>query len=316
MKSKTTGLIAAPPTAFRADGCVDLNAVRPMADHLHGQGVSAVFVNGTTGEGASLTIEERQQLVAVWRRVLPTGMKLFVHVGHNAIGEACGLARHAVAEGADAIAAIAPGYFRPDGISGVTDWCAQIAAAAPSLPFYYYHMPSISGLSLSVTEFLDHASARIPNLAGVKFTHENMADYLTARTGHGGRFDVLWGRDEMLLGALAMGAEGAVGSTYNVMAPLYVEMIEAFHRADWARARNLQAQCIGVINAMVATGNFFAALKWILRAQGVPILPTVRLPLNPVSESKLAGLHPPIPGMRPPGERVAQQDKAICEVLS
>ncbi len=286
----TQGLIAAPPTAFRANGGIDLGVVAPLAAHLQRQGVVGVFVNGTTGEGMSLSVEEREQLAVEWRRVLPTSLKLFVHVGHNAPADCQRLARHAQNIGADAIAAIAPGFFRPTGVAGLVEWCVPVAASAPELPFYFYHMPSMSGVNVSIAEFLPRAAERIPNLTGVKFTFEAMADYMEALPLDGGRFDMLWGRDEMLLGALAMGAEGAVGSTYNVIAPVYLALIEAFRRGDMHAARNLQAQAIAVINSLVATGNFFAALKAVLRAQGVPITPAVRLPLAPVAEEKLTSL--------------------------
>jgi N-acetylneuraminate lyase len=174
---KTKGLIAAPPTAFEADSSIDLNVVGPLAEHLKRQGVVGVFVNGTTGEGMSLSTEEREQLAAEWRKVLPAGMKLFVHVGHNAQVESQRLARHAQSIGADAIATMAPGFFKPVGVDGVVNWCAPIAAAAPELPFYFYHMPSMNGVNLSIANFLPRAADRIPNLAGIKFTFEAMGDY-------------------------------------------------------------------------------------------------------------------------------------------
>ena len=296
---KTIGLIAAPPTGFRADGGVDINVVAPLAEHLRNQGVAGVFVNGTTGEGMSLSTGEREQLAVEWRRVLPAGMKLFVHVGHNSLAECQRLARHAQEIGADAIAAIAPGFFKPAGVAGLVEWCVPVAAAAPELPFYFYHMPAMTGVQVSTAEFLPRAAERIPNLAGIKFTYETMNDYMAAARVDGGRFDVLWGRDEMLLGALAMGAEGGVGSTYNAITPLFLKLIAAFRRGDIATARDLQAQAIAFIDSLVATGNFFAALKSVLRAQGVPISPAVRLPLAPVAEEKLALILNPLAATSP-----------------
>ena len=290
---KTEGLIAAPPTGFCANGSVDLRVVAPLAAHLRQQGVAGVFVNGTTGEGLSLSLEEREQLAVEWRRVLPAGLKLFVHVGHNSLTDCQRLSRHAQAIGADAIAAIAPGFFKPAGVAGLVEWCVPVAAAAPGLPFYFYHMPSMNGVNVRIADLLPQAAERIPNLAGIKFTHEDMGDYLAALRVAGGRFDVLWGRDEMLLGALAMGAEGGVGSTYNVIAPVYLKLIEAFRHGDLIAARDLQMQSIVFIESLVATGNFIAALKAVLRAQGVPITPAVRLPLAPVSEPKLADITRP-----------------------
>jgi len=288
--TKTEGLVAAPPTGFLEDGSVDLTVVAPLAEHLHRQGVAGVFVNGTTGEGASLTTDEREQLAAEWRRVLPSGMKLFVHIGHNSLGEAQRLGRHAQTIGADAVAAIAPSFFKPVGMEGVINWCSSVAAAAPELPFYYYHMPSMSGVSLNIAEFLQRVGDRVPTLAGIKFTFEALGDYCAAARLENGRYDVLWGRDEMLLGALAMGARGAVGSTYNVAGPLYRRIIAAFDRGDRAAAQAQQARAIAMIQALVATDHFFAALKALLRLQGVPITPRVRLPLSSGADSDWAQL--------------------------
>lgn len=276
----TQGLIAAPPTGFQAEGRIDLAVVTPLAEHLHRQGVSGVFVNGTTGEGLSLNVEERQQLAAEWRRVVPPSMKLIVHVGHNSLTEARCLAEHAQTIGADAIGALYPGFFQPAALDPLIDWCAAIAAGAPELPFYYYHMPSMTGIRLSVASFLAAAADRIPTLAGAKFTYEALADYTEALRMDGGRFDVLWGRDEMLLGALASGAKGCVGSNYNVAAPLFLRLVDAFHRGDFAAARDLQAEAISIIRELEATGNFFAALKAMLRDQGIPISCRVRPPLQ------------------------------------
>jgi N-acetylneuraminate lyase len=153
----------------------------------------------------------------------------------------------------------------------------------------------MSGVQLSVARFLETAGPRIPNLAGIKFTFEAMADFQEALELEDGRYDVLWGRDEMLLGALATGAQGGVGSTFNVAAPLYLELMAAFQRGDLRLARRLQAAAIAMINAMVRTGNFFVALKAMLRAQGVPISTRVRAPLENVPEDRLT-----VPGVPDP----------------
>ena len=277
--SKTQGLVAAPPTPFREDGSIDFGAISPLAAHLHHAGVAGVFVNGTTGEGMSLTTDEREQAAEAWRAAVPEGMRLFIHAGHNCQKDGIRLAAHAQSIGADAVAIVAPGFFKPASIEALVSWCEPIAAAAPELGFYYYHIPSFSGVSFPIARFLATASDRIANLAGIKFTFEAMADFQEALEYGNGRFDVLWGRDEMLLAALATGARGGVGSTFNVAAPLYLKLIAAFEQNDLKLARQYQAQAIAMINQMAATGNFFVALKAMLKAQGVPISTRVRPPL-------------------------------------
>ncbi len=285
---KTTGLVSAVPTAFREDGSVDFSAIPPLAEHLCRTGCAGVFVNGTTGESMSLTVEEREKCLKEWRRVLPADRKLFAHVGHNCLEDAKRLACHASETGADAVAAVVPSFFKPSGIEGVIQWCEQVAAAVPDLPFYFYYMPGFTGTVLSVARFLEAAEPRIPNLAGVKYTYETLDDFMEALNLENGRFDLMWGRDQMLLAAWSVGARAATGSTFALAAPLYLELITAFERGDMATAQAAQVRSIAIIRALAATGNFFSALKQALRDQGVPMRRDTRLPLPPLSKEDMA----------------------------
>ena len=282
------GLIAAPITPFRSDGLPDFEAIPPYAQLLAADGVSGVFVNGTTGEGASLSVDEREALALAWRKALPRGMTLIVHAGCQALPEARRLAAHAAAIGADAVAACPPSFFRTQHLAALAGWCAAVAAAAPALPFYYYHIPSLTGIAVRVNQLLNEAAPRIPNLAGVKFTHEALDDYLLCLRRTNGAADALWGRDEMLLGALATGARGMVGSTYNIAAPLYRRIIAAFEKGDLHTARALQSEACRMIEALIATGAFFSAMKCILHKRGLPITPAVRSPLSEITPEACA----------------------------
>jgi N-acetylneuraminate lyase len=282
---KTKGLIAAPFTPLCADRTLDLDAVEGYARWLHRQDVVGAFICGTTGEGMSLTLDERRQLAERWVTAAPAGLRVVVHVGHNSLAECQTLAAHAQSIGADSIACLAPFFFKPAGVEGLVDWCEQVAAAAPRLPFYYYHMPSMTGVSVKVHEFLRLASQRIPNLAGIKFTFEDLEDYRRCLELEDGRFDVLFGRDELLLSALKLGARGAVGSTYNYAAPLYHALIAAHQQGDSAKAAELQALAVRMINAFLECGAHpIAAFKWFMSRVAVECGP-VRLPLaNPTPE--------------------------------
>lgn len=286
---KTQGLIAAPFTPLHADGSLRLDAVDGYARHLQGIGVIGAFICGTTGEGTSLTVEERRRVAERWVAVAPAGLRVIVHVGHTSLEEARALAAHAQAIGADSIAALAPYFFRPDGVAGLVDWCAAIAAAAPALPFYYYHMPSMTGFHVAVADFLAAAAPRIPNLAGVKFTFEDLEDFGRCLRFADGRYDLLFGRDELLHSALKLGARGAVGSTYNFAAPLYRRLIAAHDVGDEAAAAALQRTAVEMIQACIhAGGHPIAAFKSLMAGLGVDCGPT-RLPLtNPTAEQRAA----------------------------
>lgn len=288
MHHALSGLIAAPHTPFRSDGAVALDTIPRQAQLLARNRVSGAFVCGTTGEGASLTSDERRRIVETWAGAKPAGLALIVHVGHLSLGDACALARHAQDAGADAIATIAPSFFKPATQAELVAWCAQVAAAAPKLPFYYYHMPAMTGVSLPAAEFLELAKDRIPTLAGVKFTHENLMDYAQSAAVAAGKFNLLFGRDEILLSGLALGARGAVGSTYNFAAPLYLRIIEAFQRGDLASAQRDQLRAMEFIAALGRFGGI-AAGKTAMKFVGVDCGP-MRLPLRTLTDREEAGL--------------------------
>lgn len=288
MKKTLSGLIAAPHTPFRADGSIALDLIPRQAQLLARNGVSGAFVCGTTGEGPSLTSAERKKIVEGWVAARPASVSVIVHVGHLSIGEACDFASHAQATGADAVAAIAPSFFKPASAAELVGWCAKVAAAAPNLPFYYYHMPAMTGVTIPAAEFLTLAENQIPNLAGVKFTHENLMDFGRSGEVSGGKYNMLFGRDEILLAGLALGAKGAVGSTYNFAAPLYLRIIEAFNRGDLAAARRDQSRAMDFIAVLDKHGGL-AAGKSVMKLIGLDCGP-VRLPLRAVPAATEASL--------------------------
>lgn len=289
---RTQGLIAAPFTPMEADGAINLNAVDPYARWLHHHRVVGAFICGTTGEGMSLTLNERQQVAERWVAAAPPGLRVIVHVGHNSLADCRTLAAHAQSIGADSIACISPFFFKPAGVAGLVDWCAQVANAAPRLPFYYYHLPSMSGVSLKVSEFLRVAAPRIPTLAGVKFTYEDLEDFESCLQYEDARFDILFGRDELLLSALQRGARGAVGSTYNYAAPLYQALIAAYTQGDLPRAEDLQALAVRMIRCFLECGAHpVAAFKWFMSRVGVDCGP-VRLPLHEPTPEQISALEP------------------------
>ncbi len=283
-----TGLIAAPHTPFQPDGTVALDVISQQARLLAHNGVSGAFICGTTGEGASLTSQERRKIVEAWVAAKSATLSIIVHVGHLSVSEAWEFARHAQETGADAIATIAPSFFRPATVDELVAWCARVASAAPELPFYYYHMPSMTGVTISAADFLTAASGRIPNLAGVKFTHENLMDFGRATEHSSGNYNVLFGRDEILLAGLALGARGAVGSTYNFAAPLFLRIIEAFNRGDLASARRNQSRAMEFIGVLDRHGGL-AAGKSAMKLIGVDC-GAVRLPLRALSDRDEASL--------------------------
>lgn len=287
-KQKLEGLIAAPFTPMTADGALNMSAVKPYADLLAASGVKGVFICGTTGESASLTTDERKAVAEAWVAAAAGRLKVIVHVGSNCAVDAIALARHAEQSGADAIGAMAPYFFKPQTAAELVAWFTPIANSN-SLPFYYYNMPSMSGVSVPVAEFLALGGKAMPTLAGVKFTHNNLMEMSQCLMLDGGRYEVLHGYDEILLCGLSLGATAAVGSTYNYAAKVYNRLIEAFRAGDIAAAAALQQYSVKIVEVIIKHGGGVRGGKAIMRLMGVNC-GSCRLPLAPFTEAEYTEL--------------------------
>lgn len=290
MSTRFRGLVAAPFTPFHADGSLNLDVIPAYARFLRDNGVGAAFVCGTTGEGLSLTLEERLRIAERWVGCADDRLRVIVHVGHTCLADARTLTAHAAKIGASAVSALTPCFFKPRNNAEVVNWCEAVASAAPMLPFYYYNIPSMTGIDYPVVDFLAQAQSRIPSLAGVKYTHENLPDYKACVAFAQGRYDILFGRDELLLEGTDAGALGAVGSTYNYAAPLYLRLLAARAAGRATQARTLQDTAIKMIAICNAIGvTHLAASKALMAMLGIDCGP-VRLPLAQPEATQLATL--------------------------
>lgn len=261
------GLVAATYTPLNKNGGLKLDVIPAMVDHLLSQGVSGLYVCGSTGEGMSLSGEERRLVTEAYVNAADKRVPVIAQVGHNSLQEAQQLAEHAQAIGADVISATCPSYFKVSDVESLIDCMEKLASGAPDLPFYYYHIPALTGSAIDVVEFLKRAGDRIPNLAGLKYTDTKLFEFQECLEVEDGRFDVVWGCDEMLLGAIATGGRGAIGSTYNIASPLYRRIIQAFSDNDLVEARRLQSLSIRMIRTLNGF-PFHAAMKALLTMQG------------------------------------------------
>ncbi|MFK7821601.1 MAG: dihydrodipicolinate synthase family protein [Planctomycetaceae bacterium] len=275
---RLNGLIAATLTPFSAEGDVNLEPIGAMVEFLISNGINGLYVCGSTGEGMSLTSDERKAVTAEFVKAASGRIPVIAQVGHNSIAEAKELAKHAASVGVDIVSATCPSYFKAADNLSLTRSVAQIAAAASDLPFYYYHIPSLTGSTVDIVRFLEDGRESVPNLVGLKYTDTKLFEYQMCLAVDDHAFDVVWGCDEMLLGALATGAKAAIGSTYNVAAPLSQRIIDAFSEGDIEQARTLQLQSALMIRELLQF-PFHASLKMVLTKLGLP-LGGVRPPLK------------------------------------
>ena len=265
---KLSCLIAATFTPFTISGDVNLGLVPALVANLRRNGVQGAFICGTTGESASLLLEEKTQLIESYAPYQAPDFKVLVMLAGTNQREAIQLAKSAVDNSLYGVAVTAPYYFRPSSATQMIDYLEPIAEAAFPLPLYFYHIPILTRVELSMLDLLAAVSDRIPNFAGIKYTHNDLMEFNRCLRFQEGRFDILWGWDELFLAGLSMGAKGAVGSTYNFAAPLYLAIRKAFDERDFERALNLQEKSIDFISLYGKYGGP-AAGKAILKFCGL-----------------------------------------------
>lgn len=285
---KIRGLIDAPFTPFNENGEVNYDIIPRYAAMLARNGLKGVFINGSSGEGYLLTEDERLRLAEAWMSAVPSGFKVIVHVGSTMVKSSRRLAAHAQQIGAWGIGAMATPFPRIGRTEELVDYCAEIAAAAPQLPFYFYHIPAFNGCTLSMRDFLQAVDegGRIPNFAGIKYTFESLYEYNRCRRYAGGKYDMLHGQDETLLPCLAMGgARGGIGGTTNYNGRCLVGIQEAWERGDIAEARRLQDYAQDVIDVICHYRGNIVGGKRIMKLIGYD-LGANRTPFQNVTEEE------------------------------
>lgn len=282
------GLTAATFTPMHADASIDLDRIAAIVEHLVANGISALYVLGSTGEGLSLTIAERKTVAESFVSAAAGRLPVIVQVGNECLWHARELAAHAQEIGATAISAMSPVYFKPDSVETLALSMAEITAGAPELPFYYYHIPRLTGVDLDMVEFLSCAESRLPTLRGIKFTSPDVESFRRCVELAAGRYDILWGLDERLLEGLQAGARGAVGSTYNFAPSIYRHVLAAFDAGDLDTAREHQARSREMVDTFLPYGGR-ASQKAIMAMTGLDCGPT-RLPNRPLDDAQFAAL--------------------------
>jgi len=262
-----TGLIPAPFTPMHADGSLNATLIKDYFTMIYRNGIRAAFICGTTGEGPSLTISERKSLAEAWVDAAKGSedFKIMTVVGGTSMDDCKELALHAKQIGLYGVSLLSPYYYKPSSVKMITACCSEVAAVVPDMPFYFYHIPVMTGVNFPMIELLKLVHNQIPNFAGIKYSHEDHMDLLSCIHFENSQYDILWGRDENLLSGMAMGVKAAIGSTYNYIAPLYHQLIKAFNQGDLQKARDLQQASVEIIRLLgsyggIPTGKAFMKL--------------------------------------------------------
>jgi N-acetylneuraminate lyase len=233
-----TGIFPALVTPIGQDDTINSSALCALVEYLLDKGADGFYLCGNTGEGMLLTEAERRQVAEVAIDHVRDRVPVIVHVGAPATAMAERLAAHAREVGAYAVASVPPFYFTVDD-EGIEDHYRRIQRAA-ELPLYLYNIPDVTRVSLSAGLVSKLQNEGRP--LGLKYTSYDMLSFRDILETCGPELNVFAGPDEMLLPFLLMGAHGGIGTTYNCMPHLFVELFAAWRAGDIERARALQFQ--------------------------------------------------------------------------
>ncbi len=254
------GVLPALVTPLTAAGALNEDAVAKLLERIYRAGCHGIYVAGNTGEGLLLPLELRERLTTAAIRHSPSEKAVVIHVGALATSDAIRLAKHAGAAGATAVSSLPPAG--PYGFSELKTYYEELAAASP-VPLLVYFFPEVAPAIRTYSQLAELCA--IPNVAGLKFTDFNF--YTLSRIKQSGKV-VFNGRDEAFAAGMLMGADGGIGSFYNIAPELFVSLYNAALAGDWAEAKRLQDR----INELISIGltyPLFPALKKVLAWQGI-----------------------------------------------
>lgn len=276
------GILPAIITPFHRDSgsSLDIEGLRSNIESLLQRGVHGVVPCGSTGESATLTFEEHEQVIGETVGVVNGRVPVLAGTGSNNTAEAVRLTRSAQDAGADGALVISPYYNKPNR-SGLIKHFTKLADL--DLPIVLYNVPGRTGQNLQpdlVIELAGH-----PNIVGIKEASGDITQI--SRIIEGTRdedFIVLSGDDAMTLPVLAVGGAGVISVAANVDPGRMVRMYEAFRAGDLARARDLHYELAALMRAMFIDTNPIPvkkAVELLGMAAG-----SVRLPLDELDEAK------------------------------
>ena len=270
------GIFTALLTPFDKNDKINRQALRKLVKFNVDMGVSGFYVGGSTGEGLLLSTEERMEIMEVVKDTAPD-KTLIAHVGSLSENQANELARHASKLGYDAVSSLTPFYYKFT-FEEIRDYYYRLADAA-SLPMLVYYIPALSGVNLGAREMSEFLFDE--RVLGIKFTSNDFFTLERSKTAFPNK--ILYnGYDEMFLSGKIMGADGAIGSTYNFMADKFVRINRLFEEGKLDEAKEIQSEANRIITILCKYGVMHSE-KEILNQLGFNF-GTCRKPFKEISD--------------------------------
>ena len=249
-------------TPFDANGRFAVKPFEQLLARVYAAGVHGIYVSGSTGEGPLQSAAERKAVIDAAIANSPAGKHVMVHVGASSPSEALDLAAHAARAGAHSISSLPPlgGSFSFDEIR---DYYHALGAGS-ALPLVVYYFPQIAPALATRAQLTE--ICELPNVVGFKFTNFDLFTLSRVRRPGIVAFN---GHDEVLAAGLLMGADGGIGSFYNLVPELFVQIYELGRAGQWEQVRPIQ-ESVNELIAFSLRFPLFPAIKQILEWSGLP----------------------------------------------
>lgn len=244
-----SGIMPALITPFDENGSLKTESARRIMNRELKSGIDGFYVNGATGEGLYLSESTRRAMAEVAVETCKGRGVIINHVGAVDTTSAIRLAKHAGEIGCDAISSLVPNYITSYTTDQILDYYKRLSDAS-GLPVLVYCTGLVGNKPY---DFMKQA-INIDGVIGCKYT---MFDYYSMHrivNLNGGNINVINGPDEMLILGLTMGADGGIGSTYNIMPEKYVELYRTFRAGNFDKAREMQFAINEIITVLLAHG--------------------------------------------------------------
>lgn len=273
------GSLVALITPMNQDGSINYEQLRDLIDWHIENGTDGIVAVGTTGESATLPVEEHLSVIEATVKYVNKRVPVIAGTGANNTVEAIALSKAAEQAGADYTLSVVPYYNKPSQ-EGIYQHFKAIAEAT-SIPMVIYNVPGRTVVSMSNDTIL--RLAEIPNIVGVKEASGNIGNNIELINSVPEGFAVFSGDDPTGLPFMLCGGHGVVTVAANVAPKLFADMCRAALEGDIATARRLNEQLIPIYNTMFCEPSP-AAPKWGLSLLG-KCEPHVRLPLVALTEA-------------------------------
>ena len=285
---KCQGVIVPMVTPFTLEGKIDSEGVHRIIDHLIEGGVDGIFVLGTTGEAASISITEKKKLVEVAADYTKYRVPVYAGISSSCLDESIAMARSCMDLGADVLVAHAPYYYSLND-DEIFKYFMELADGVTG-PLMLYNIPMTTGLSLSID--IAEKLSRHERIVGLKDSESTPGRLEAAIERFSGRSDFAYvvGCAVLSAKAVGLGAAGIVPSSANLRPQLYKALFENARNGNVSEAEKLQEQT-NQISALYqknrSLGQSLAALKAAMHLLGL-CEPTVLAPLRTLQKGDMA----------------------------